>query len=167
MLCLEHHTKAFLCCCWFVTHTGYTWAPSESGSSHSGLTGLLCQKSCPLTAGMSLHEQIAGKDGIIPRAWELVVSSWTLALCLLCLWSFGGLYFFFSLMRPFRTTFLHVAHPFGMRNVCERDVTSVTSWCSQSLFPTHRPVQYNSQKAMSAPCSIPCEAHLRKVKITV
>lgn len=75
--------------------------------------------------------------------------------------------FFFSLLRPFRTTFLHVAHPFGMRNVYERDVTSVTSWCSQSLFPAHGPVQYNLQKAMSAPCSIPCEAHLRKVKITV
>lgn len=41
-----------------------------SGSSRSGLWGLLCQKSCPLIAGVSLREQAAGKDGL--GHWQAV-----------------------------------------------------------------------------------------------
>lgn len=145
----------------FMSWGSCTCLPGESGSSCSGLWGLLCQKSCPLTAAVSLHEQTAHKDGL--GHWQAVSGCWAGRLYLLCLWLLGS---FLPLML-LRNTFLHIACQFRMRSMCEGDVTSVTAQCLQSLFPTHSPVLYNSPNVMSAPCSIPHEVLLREVKIMV
>lgn len=76
----------------FITWSSHTCTPEESGRSYSGLWGLLCQKSCPLIAEVSLREQAAGKVGL--GHWQVVSSCWALGLHLLCLWSLGS---FFSL----------------------------------------------------------------------
>lgn len=72
----------------FITWSSHTCAQGEFRSSCSGLSGLLCQKSCPFIAEVSVHKQAAGKVGL--GHWQLVSSCWALGLHLL--WSLGSFF---------------------------------------------------------------------------
>lgn len=100
-----------LVCARFITQTSCTCASVESESCCSGLWHLLCQKSCPLIADVSLH----GKDQANDRLghWQVNSNCWALGPHLLGLCLLDG---FFPLML-LRSPFLHVAHPFRMRSV--------------------------------------------------
>lgn len=64
----------------------------------------------------------------------------------------------------FRSTFVHVAHPFKTGSTCEGDVICHTSVCA---IPVSN-LPYNPPKGASGPCSIiPPEVLLRESKIMV
>lgn len=153
MQCPEHHTKVGL---WKVYYSEQLYLCSRAGlEAPAQVSEVYCVKNHihSLLVCHYMNKLMARTGWGIGRR-SAVVSGTPPPVPV----SLGS---FFPLML-LSSAFLHVAHPFGMRSVCEGDVASVTAGCLQSVVQLTAPCSAVYQKQCLFPAAFLAKRISRK-----